>query len=102
MQAAGAVCVLVDVREPEAGLELAADLLVERVGELHAIVAAHGFRIQRRIFERVERQAAHDGRFVLADDVVDAVVQSAEQDASRLEHAPALAKDGADVLNIAV
>ena len=101
-QTALLVIVLVEIRQPEARLELAAELLLERMGELNAAVLLLELAHLLRIAQRVEGQGVDDALLVLVDDEIRADVIAAEQDAALFQDAEALAKDRNDLLDIAV
>ena len=102
MQIAAAAGVLVQIDQREARAELAAQLLLHRVGELNAAVVGLKLRHLLGVFERIEGEGVDDAFLVVVEHEGDAVVQPAEQRAALLQHAIALAEDRLDRLHIAV
>lgn len=102
VQVAFAVRVLIQRAQHKAGFELAADLLVERVRELHAAIRAEQHLACALVVQRIERQCIRQGRLVIVEDVVDAVVVAADERSAGFEHAVAFAEHGAHLLDVAV
>ena len=96
------VRVLIQRAQCESRFELAADLFVERVRELHAGVFVEQQLPRTLVVERIKRQRICQRGLLVVEDVVDAVVVAANERTARLEHAVAFAEHRLHLLDIAI
>ncbi|MPM55311.1 hypothetical protein SDC9_102105 [bioreactor metagenome] len=90
------------MRQRKARLELAADLLLKRMGKLNAIVVLQALGIERLVVERIVRQAMDQHRLGFVEEIVDAVVQPRQQNSAGTQDTIALAPDRLNLANVAV
>lgn len=102
MQIAASIGILIQIRQPEAGLQLPADLFFQRVRKLDSGVGAQAFRIQLFILQRIERQRIFDRRFIFVKYIIRTDIIPAQQHAAFFEDAEALLKNRFHLFNIAV
>jgi hypothetical protein len=97
--------VLVEVCQQEARFELAADLFLQAVAELDAVVGGLEFFVEGGVLEGIKGQLVRQperGRFGIVHQEIEAVVHARQEDAAGLQDPKTFVPNGLNFLHITV